>query len=108
MRSKSIVFLLIGIFILFSLSSYAETGETKKLKRVGVFTLVRIKGEIPVPEIMKTILDKYSGNIKYGLDLAGYGELYLPFIEQIETASFEEKQLPIGDTKLMVGFRLIL
>lgn len=105
MRSKSIVFLLIGIFILFSLSSYAETEETKKLKRIGVFTLVRIKGEIPVPEVMKTILDKYSGDIKYGLDLAGYGELYLPFIEQLETASFEEKQLPIGDVLMWMLFR---
>jgi len=105
MRSKSIVFLLIGIFILFTLSSYAETEETKKLKRVGVFTLVRIKGEIPVPEVMKTILEKYSGDIKYGLDLAGYGELYLPFIEQIETASFEEKQLPIGDKLMWMLFR---
>lgn len=105
MRSKSIVFLLIGIFILFSLSTYAETEETKKLKRVGVFTLVRIKGEIPVPEVMKTILDKYSGDIKYGFDLAGYGELYLPFIEQIEAASFEEKQLPIGDKLMWMLFR---
>jgi len=105
MKSKSIVFLVIGIFILFSLSSFAETEETKKLKRVGVFTFVRIKGEIPVPEVMKTILDKYSGDIKYGLDLAGYGELYLPFIEQIETASLEEKQLPIGDTLMWMLFR---
>jgi len=105
MRGKSIVFLLIGIFILFTLSSYAETEETKKLKRVGIFTFVRIKGEIPVPEVMKTILEKYSGDIKYGLDLAGYGELYLPFIEQIETASFEEKQLPIGDKLMWMLFR---
>lgn len=105
MRSKKIAFLMIGIFILFSLSSYAETEETKKLKRVGVFTLVRIRGEIPVPEVMKTILDNYSGDIKYGLDLAGYGELYLPFIEQIETASFEEKQLPIGDILMWMLFR---
>jgi PKD repeat protein len=105
-RSKSMVFLLVGFFIIFSLSSYAETEETKKLKRVGVFTLVRIKGEIPVPEVMKTILDKYSEDIKYGLDLAGYGELYLPFIEQIETASFEEKQLPIGDILMWMLFRV--
>lgn len=105
MRSKKIVFLMIGIFILFFLSSYAETEEAKKLKRVGVFTFVRIKGEIPVPEVMKTILEKYSGDIKYGLDLAGYGELYLPFIEQIESASFEEKQLPSGDTLLWMLFR---
>jgi hypothetical protein len=105
MKSKRIVFLMIGILILFSLSSFAETEETKKLKRVGVFTFVRIKGEIPVPEVMKTILDKYSGDIKYGFELAGYGELYLPFIEQIETASLEEKQLPIGDTLMWMLFR---
>jgi len=105
MRSKTIAFLMIGIFAVFSLSSYAETDETKKLKRVGVFTLVRIKGEIPVPEVMKTILHKYSGDIKYGFDLAGYGELYIPFIEQIETASFEEKQLPIGDKLIWMLFR---
>jgi hypothetical protein len=49
MCSKKIVLLMIGIFILLSLSSYAEIAETKKLKRVGVFTFVRIKGEIPVP-----------------------------------------------------------
>ncbi len=96
---------MIGIFILFSLSSYAETEETKKLKRIGVYTLVRIKGEIPVPEVMKTIIDKYTGDIKYGFDLAGYGDLYLPFIEQIETASFEEKTLPIGDKLMWMLFR---
>ncbi len=106
MRSRTIVFLMIGVFVLFSLSSYAEAEKTKKLKRVGVFTLVRIKGEIPVPEVMKTILDKYSGDIKYGFDLAGYGELYLSFIEQIETASFEEKQLPIGDKLMWMLFRV--
>jgi len=54
---------------------------------------------------MKTILEKYSEDIKYGLGLAGYGELYLPFIEQIETVSFEEKQLPIGDTLMWMLFR---
>ncbi|NIO48230.1 MAG: hypothetical protein GTN73_02150 [Candidatus Aminicenantes bacterium] len=105
MKSKSIVLLMIGMFILFSLSSFAETGETKKLKRVGVFTFVRIRGEIPVPEVMKIILEKYSADIKYGLDLAGYGDLYLPFIEQIETASLEEKQLLIGDTLMWMLFR---
>jgi len=102
MRSKKIVFFMIGIFILFSLSSYAET---KKLKRIGVYTLVRIKGEIPVEEVMKTIIDKYTGDIKYGFDSAGYGELYLSFIEQIETASFEEKLLPIGDKWMWMLFR---
>ncbi len=56
MRSKKIVILMIGLIILVSLMSYSET---KKLKRVVVNTLVRIKGEIPVAEVMKTIIEKY-------------------------------------------------
>ena len=105
MRSKKIVVFMIGIFIIFSLSSYAENAETKKLKRIGVYTLVRIKGEIPAPEVMKTIIDKYTGDIKYGFDLAGYGDLYLPFIEQIKAASFEDKLLPVGDKLMWMLFR---
>lgn len=93
---------MIGLLILFSISSYAET---KKLKRVGVYTLVRIKGEIPVAEVMKTILDKYLGDIKYGFDLAGYGDLYLPFVDQMKAASFEEKELAIGDKLMWMLFR---
>ena len=102
MKSKKIVFLLIGLFILFSLSSNAET---KKLKKIGRYTLVRIKGEIPTAEVMKTILDKYTGDIKYGFDTAGYGDLFLPFIEQIKSASFEEKELAIGDKVMCMLFR---
>ena len=102
MRNKKIVFILIGIMIIFSLSSFAET---KKLKSVGRYTLVRIRGEVPTADVMKILLDKYTGDIKYGFDLAGYGELFLPFIEQIKKASFEEKLLPIGDKLMWMFFR---
>jgi hypothetical protein len=47
MRDKKVVFFLIGILILFSLSSFAET---KKLKSVGRYTLVRIRGEVPTAD----------------------------------------------------------
>jgi len=50
MRDKKIVFLVIGILILFTVSSYAET---KKLKQIGRYTLVRIKGSVPTTEVMK-------------------------------------------------------
>jgi len=102
MKNKKFIFLLIGVLILFSLSSYAET---KKLKRIGRYTLVRIKGEIPTAEIMKTVLDKYAGDIKYGFDMAGHGDLFLPFMDQIKAASFEEKELAIGDKMIWMLFR---
>lgn len=102
MKSKKIILLLIGVFILFSLVSNAET---KQLKKIGRYTLVRIKGEIPTAEVMKTVLDKYTGDIKYGFDMAGYGDLFLPFIDQIKAASFEEKDLAIGDKMIWMLFR---
>ncbi len=102
MRDKKIVFLVIGILILFTISSYAET---KKLKQIGRYTLVRIKGSVPTTEVMKILIDKYAGDIKYGFDLAGCGDLYFPFIEQIKTASFEEKELAIGDKLMWMLFR---
>ena len=102
MRNKKIVFVLIGILILFSLNSFAET---KKLKRVGRYTLVRIRGEVPTAEVMKVLLDRYTGDIKYGFDLVGCGELFFTFIEQIKKASFEDKTLPVGDKLMWMLFR---
>lgn len=102
MKSKKFVFLVIGLLILFSLNSYAET---KKLTRIGRYTLVRIKGEVPTAEVMKILVDRYTGDIKYGFDIAGYGDLFLPFLDQIKAASFEEKELPIGDKLMWMLFR---
>ncbi len=102
MKRKKVVILMVGLIILFSLTSYSET---KKLKRVGINTLVRIRGEIPVAEVMKTIVEKYLGDIKYGFDLVGYGDLYLPFVDQIKAAAFEEKELPIGDKLMWMLYR---
>jgi hypothetical protein len=102
MRDKKVVFFLIGILILFSLSSFAET---KKLKSVGRYTLVRIRGEVPTADVMKILLDRYTGDLKYGFDLVGYGDIFLPFIEQIRGASFEEKMLPVGDKLMWMLFR---
>jgi len=102
MINKKLVFLTVGVLILFSLSTFAET---KKLEQIGRYTLVRIKGEVPTAEVMKMLLDKYTGDIKYGFDLAGYGDLFLPFIEQIKQSAFEEKELAIGDKVMWMLFR---
>jgi hypothetical protein len=93
MKSKTIIVILIGVLFIFTLISFAET---TKLKQIGRYTLVRIKGEVPTAEVMKILVEKYAGDIKYGFDLAGYGDVYLPFLDQIKTASFTEAELPIG------------
>lgn len=102
MKNKKVVLFVIGVMILFSMSSFAET---KKLKEVGRYTLVRCKGEVPSPEIMKTLLDNYAGDIKYGFDMVGYGDLYLPFMEQIREAEIKEESLPIGTHFMWMFFR---
>jgi len=102
MKNKKFVFLIIGILILFTLSSFAET---KKLKDVGRYTLVRIKGEVPSAEVMKVLLEKYAGDIKYGFDLSGYGDLFLPFMDQLKGSNFVDKELPIGEKIKWMLFR---
>jgi hypothetical protein len=102
MKNKRFILVLVGILILFSLNTFAET---KKLKEIGRYPLVRIKGEVPTQEVMKTLVDKYTGDIKYGFDLAGYGDVFLPFIEQIKQSAFEEKEMAIGDKFMWMLFR---
>jgi hypothetical protein len=102
MKFKKLCILMVASFLLFSVASYAQT---TKLKEIGRYTLVKIKGEVPVAQVMKTLVDKYTGDIKYGFDTAGYGDLFFPFIEQIKAATFEEKMLPIGDKLMWMLFR---
>jgi len=79
--------------------------ETKKLRRIGRYPLVRFESEAPTAELVKIYLDRYARDIKYGFELTGYEDLYLPFIEQMKTASFKEKQLRAGDKLLWMLFR---
>jgi hypothetical protein len=102
MKKKSIIFFALGILILFTFSSFAET---KKLEEIGRYTLVRIKGEVPTEEVMKTLVEKYAPDIKYGFDLAGYGDLFLPFLDQIRESAFKEKEIAVGDKFMWMLFR---
>jgi hypothetical protein len=97
----------LAIFIALSLVVLTATtfAETKKLKSIGQYTLVRIRGNVPTQEVMKRLVDRYAGDIKTGFDLAGASDLYLPFMDQLKSATFEEKSLPVGDKLMWMLFR---
>jgi len=44
------------------------------------------------------LADRYAGDIKYGFDQAGYGDIYLAFIDQLKSAQFEDTTWNIGET----------
>jgi len=102
MKNKKLVFFIIGILVLFSLSTSAET---KKLRQVGRYKLMNINEGMPAEEVMKAIVERYSEDIKSGFDLAGNSDLYVPFIDQIKQSAFEEKELAIGGKMRWMIFR---
>lgn len=102
MKRKQFMVFILAILVLFSVNSFTET---TKLKQIGRYTLVRIKGEVPTAEVMKILVDKYAGDIKYGFDTAGYGDVFLPFLDQIKAASFEDAELPVGQKFMWMLFR---
>jgi len=103
MKSRKLVFFVVALMIVFSVTTFAET---KKLKRIGVNTFAKVKGDIPTAEVMKTIAEKYAGDIKYGFDQVGMGDVYLPFIDQLKTATFTDKSLPVGERFPWMLFRI--
>jgi len=103
MKNKNIVFFVIGVFILFSLSAFAQT---KKLREIGRYKFASINDDVSPEEVAKIFLDKYREDIKSGFDLSGYGDLFLPFIDQIKQSAFEEKELAIGDKMMWMLYRV--
>jgi hypothetical protein len=102
MKRKKWIILIVGISFLFAVSSFAET---KKLRQIGNYKLVDIKKDLSTDELMKAIVDNYSGDIQTGFSLAGYTELAVPFIDQIRQLNFEEKTLPVGEKMMWMLFR---
>jgi hypothetical protein len=102
MKNGKVIVVIVLLLAALALSGYAET---KQLKSIGQYTLVRIRGRVPTQEVMKMLVDRYAADIKYGFDQAGAGDLYLPFMEQVKSASFEEKSLPVGDKLYWMLFR---
>ena len=102
MKNKKWVFFIIGAFFLFSLGAQAET---KKLRDIGRYKLVNIQQDMQTEEIMQTLLDKFSGDIQNGFDMAGYSNLSLPFIDQVKQSAYKEKALAVGDKMVWMLFR---
>jgi hypothetical protein len=102
MNNKKLVFFIIGVFVLFSLGSYAET---KKLRDIGRYKLVNVKNDMPTEEIMQGLLDKFTGDIHNGFNLAGYSDLSLPFIDQVKQSAYKEKELAVGEKMVWMLFR---
>lgn len=102
MKTYKAILLVLLVVAFFTLDAYAQT---KKLTQIGQYTFARVRGRIPTVEVMKMLVDRYAGDIKYGFDLAGAGDLYLPFLEQLKTATFEEAELPVGDKLMWMLFR---
>ena len=102
MKNKKWVFFIIGAFFLFSLGAQAET---KKLRDIGRYKLVNIQQDMQTEEIMQTLLDKFSGDIQNGFNMAGYSNLSLPFIDQVKQSAYKEKALAVGDKMVWMLFR---
>jgi hypothetical protein len=102
MKSKKWCFLLIGLLILSSLSLF---GQTKKLRDIGRYKFIPIKAGTPAPEIMKVIAEEYAGDIQRGFDLAGYPNLYPPFMEQVRQSIFTKTELAVGSRMAWMIFR---
>jgi len=99
-NKKWAFFIFIGILILLSLNSFAET---KKLREVGRFKFVDT--DVPVDQLIKAIAERYAEDVKIGFTLAGYPDAYLPFMDQIKQSAFEEGTLPVGGTMQWMVFR---
>lgn len=102
MKNKKLVIFVALLLVVMTASAFAQT---KKLKSIGHYTLVRIRGNVPTQDVMKRLVDRYSGDIKQGFDLANAGDLYLPFMDQLKASKFEEKSLPVGDKLQWMLFR---
>ncbi|MGB9005559.1 MAG: hypothetical protein WCB96_07540 [Candidatus Aminicenantales bacterium] len=102
MKYKKLTCLVLAVLFLASLSALAET---KKITSMGHYTFARIRGNVPTEKVMKTLVDKYAADIKAGFEMAGYGDLYQPFINQVQTATFKDKQIMPGEKFMWMLFR---
>jgi hypothetical protein len=81
------------------------SAEVKKITSLGQYTFARVRGKIPTPEVMKMLVDRYSADIKTGFEQAGMADVYQPFIDQLQTAQFEDTTWNIGETVQWMLFR---
>jgi hypothetical protein len=99
-NKKSVCCILVSVLLLFSLQAYSET---KKLREVGQFRFM--DADKPAEELMASMMSQYAEDINVGFALAGYGELFTPFMEQVRQANYEERSLAVGDVMKWMVFR---
>ena len=102
MKNKKWIIFIVGAFFLFTLGAQAET---KKLRDIGRYKLVNIQKDMQPEEIMQTLLDQFSADIQSGFNMAGHGNLSLPFIDQVKQSAYKEKVLAVGDKLVWMLFR---
>jgi len=93
MKDKRWFFVLVVLMVLASLSIFAQT---KKLRDIGRYRFIPIDPGTPAPAMMKLIAEKYADDIQRGFDLAGYPDLYPPFIDQVRQAAYTKADLAVG------------
>jgi flagellar hook assembly protein FlgD len=103
MKNKKLILFALFMIVLFSMTLLAETHVIKKL---GRYPFCRCRGGIPTGEVMKEIVKTYAEDVKYGFDMAGYGDIYLAFLDQLETGKFEEVLLPVGEKLMWMLYRV--
>ena len=87
---------LLAVALIVLLVAAPGFSQTKKLKNIGLYTFVKVRGAVPTAEVMKTLFEKYAADIKTGFDLAGCPEVYEPFMEQLKSAEFKDTKLAVG------------
>ncbi len=102
MKIKKAAVSIIVIFFMLSLCMFAET---KKLREIGRFKFAQIEDIVPPEEAMKILVDRYSDDIEKGFGMAGYGDVFQPFMEKVRQSAFEEKQLAVGEKMEWMLFR---
>jgi hypothetical protein len=99
---KAIILFVVFTLVILTAVTFAQT---KKLKRIGLYTFVEIRGEVPSAEVMKQLFQTYASDIKTGFEMAGYPELYEPFMTQLGPAKLEDTTLAVGETMMWMMFK---
>jgi len=100
MKNRKWAFFFIAVLILFTFNAFSET---KKLREVGRFSF--IDTNMPPQDLMKTIVENHTEDVKVGFALAGHSELYVPFLDQVRQSAFTERNLAVGDPMMWMVFR---
>ncbi|OGD26404.1 MAG: hypothetical protein A2Y56_12295 [Candidatus Aminicenantes bacterium RBG_13_63_10] len=107
MKFNRILSLTLAVLFLASLAGFAET---KKIDTMGKYTFARVRGNVPTEGVMKMLVDRYAADIQKGFEMAGFADLYQPFMNQVAAAAFTDMSIdpnaaPADKTFMWMMFR---